>query len=86
MPFRRYVVLDYSLIFGDFSNFRKCSDPQLSEDLMKFESSQIIRHYKFGVLYCADGQTTEAEMFENGKSPIFGDNVKFLEATISKSF
>ena len=29
-------------------------------------TSQLVTHYKFGVLYAKDGQTAEGEMFGNG--------------------
>lgn len=36
------------------------------KELLAYESSEIYTQYKFGVLYVADGQTTEQEMFSNG--------------------
>lgn len=36
-------------------------------ELKKFEDRQLIRNYKFGVLYCAAGQTDEEQMFSNQK-------------------
>lgn len=35
------------------------------EDLITFEEKQMVHAYKFGVLYCQEGQTREEEMFSN---------------------
>ncbi|KAL6041375.1 putative Rap/Ran GTPase-activating protein [Balamuthia mandrillaris] len=40
-------------------------DPKLGEELLEFEDSCTIHNYKFGILYCKGGQTTEEEMFGN---------------------
>jgi phage terminase small subunit len=43
------------------------------KELVAYESAEIYTQYKFGVLYVADGQTTEQEMFSNGttRKPLF---------------
>jgi hypothetical protein len=40
-------------------------DPMIQNDLLKYEQTEIIRRYKFGVLYAKAGQT-EDEIFSNG--------------------
>ena len=46
---------------------RKVRSPKLVADLVRFDDSHLVRNYKFGVLYCKEGQTTEDEWFGNGK-------------------
>lgn len=41
-------------------------DPSIVEDLKKFEECQLVKSYKFGILFCKEGQTREEEMFSNG--------------------
>jgi hypothetical protein len=41
-------------------------NPSIVEDLENFEVRQQIQSYKFGVLFCKEGQTKEEEMFSNG--------------------
>jgi len=36
--------------------------------LMKYEDQVICTNYKFGILYCKDGQGGEREMYNNGSS------------------
>eukprot|EP01130_Rhizamoeba_saxonica_P006726 TRINITY_DN2688_c0_g1_i1.p1 TRINITY_DN2688_c0_g1~~TRINITY_DN2688_c0_g1_i1.p1 ORF type:complete len:450 (-),score=81.17 TRINITY_DN2688_c0_g1_i1:1148-2497(-) len=40
-------------------------DPSFEEELSRFESEHHVPNFKFGVLYCKEGQTTEEEMFSN---------------------
>lgn len=42
-----------------------CKNANLPGELLAMEERQVIRSYKFGVLYCADGQDTEEEIFQN---------------------
>ena len=46
-------------------NLLKCKDPSLDEHLLKFENGNRVKNYKFGILYCKDGQTDENDMFAN---------------------
>jgi hypothetical protein len=41
-------------------------DRELVLDLIEMERKEIVQKYKIGVLYVADGQTNEDEMFSNG--------------------
>jgi len=47
--------------------FLKVKDDDLNAELEKFERHNVIKTYKFGVLYCGPGQTREDEMFANVK-------------------
>ena len=42
-----------------------CKDVNLPNELLSMEERQVIRSYKFGVIYCAPGQTTEAQALMN---------------------
>ena len=46
-----------------------CKDQTAPNDLLAMEERQVIRSYKFGVAYLAQGQTTEEEMFSNTMGP-----------------
>jgi len=41
-------------------------DPELHNELLQMEKKLMFKTYKFGVLYCKDGQTDEVDMFQNG--------------------
>jgi len=43
----------------------RIKDANIVNDLKAFEDRQLIRNYKFGLLYCAEGQTDEEQMFSN---------------------
>jgi len=45
--------------------FSRNESPALVADLIKYEQDQIIKNMKVGVLYCAESQTTDDEMFNN---------------------
>mmetsp|Transcript_19350 Transcript_19350/g.74304 ORF Transcript_19350/g.74304 Transcript_19350/m.74304 type:complete len:613 (+) Transcript_19350:308-2146(+) len=65
-------------------NLKKIKNPDLVKELAHFDGSHIVLKYKFGVLYCKEGQTTEEEWFGNEHgSPgldrflsIIGDKIK----------
>jgi hypothetical protein len=40
--------------------------PDFEEELLRYEQSQIVNAYKFGVLYVKAGQKDEDDMFANG--------------------
>jgi RAP1 GTPase activating protein 1 len=40
-------------------------NPELIVDLQNFEARLMVRSYKFGILFCKEGQTREEEMFSN---------------------
>lgn len=47
------------------TGLRPCKNPNLPSELLAMEERQVIRSYKFGLLYARAGQTTEQEMFNN---------------------
>eukprot|EP00158_Paraphelidium_tribonemae_P001232 Partr_v1_DN24146_c0_g1_i1_m71146 putative GTPase activating protein len=60
---------------------RMCKDANLPNELLAMEERQVIRSYKFGLLYVAPGQSTEEEMFQNSydqSSPAFKNFLNFL--------
>ena len=57
----------------------RVKDPSMTAELINFESQGIIDKYKFGVLYCREGQKDEDEMFSNtDPSPSFTEFLHFL--------
>lgn len=46
---------------------KRCRNRRFSKALLEMEERQVIKSYKFGVLYAAAGQTTEWEMLRNSK-------------------
>ena len=44
---------------------RQCKDPNLANELLAMEERQVIRSYKFGLLYAANGQVNEEQLFSN---------------------
>ncbi|KAL6080612.1 Rap1 GTPase-activating protein 1 [Balamuthia mandrillaris] len=40
-------------------------DPSFCQELLDFETKQVVKNFKIGVLYCKGDQTTEEEMFNN---------------------
>lgn len=53
--------------------------PGLPNAILTLEEKQTIRGFKFGILYAAEGQTKEDEMFSNqGSSPEFEEFLDFL--------
>ncbi|KAI3640093.1 hypothetical protein MIR68_000971 [Amoeboaphelidium protococcarum] len=58
-----------------------CKDPLLPNELLSMEERQVIRSYKFGLLYLKDGQSTEEEMYNNSwetASPALKNFMSFL--------
>ncbi len=41
-------------------------DKSLNDDLVKFEQQLRISKYKFGILYCGEGQVEEDDIYSNG--------------------
>jgi len=51
----------------------------MSNELLRLEKQQIIKNYKFGVLYVKEGQRNENEMYSNvDGSPQFDEFLNFL--------
>ena len=48
-------------------SIRQIKDSKLQKELENYEERQLVKSYKFGVLYCAPGQTHENDMFANSK-------------------
>ena len=46
--------------------FFPIKDLSIEKALLKIEHNHVTYNYKFGVLYCKDGQTEENDMFANG--------------------
>lgn len=44
---------------------KRCRNRRFTKSLLEMEERQVIKSYKFGVLYAAPGQTTEWEMLRN---------------------
>lgn len=68
-----------------YHNLRLCKAPSLPNELLAMEERQVIRSYKFGVIYIGPGQTTEEEMMRNrheDTSPAFKQFLSFLGETI----
>lgn len=54
-------------------------DPTLPNAILLLEEKQTIKGFKFGILYAAEGQTKEDEMFSNqSSSPEFEEFLDFL--------
>lgn len=54
----------------ELRNLRKIKDAKLVDELLKFEDREVIRNYKFGIVYVGEGQTKEEDIFANGTRPI----------------
>ena len=50
--------------------FIQVKDLAIEKSLLKIERNHVTYNYKFGILYCKDGQTDENDMFGNGSSPL----------------
>lgn len=56
----------------DTLKLKQVKHPELEAELLKMEKQRIISTYKFGILYCAPGQSQEDEMYSNVEaSPAF---------------
>ena len=63
-PSPRDIVLSVSPDMpADF--LRLAKDPNLPNELLAMEERQVIRSYKFGVLYAGPNQVNEEEIFNN---------------------
>lgn len=53
--------------------------PHLQDELLSYEYTQLVKTYKFGLLYCKDGQTDEADIYANSEvSAGFEEFLQFL--------
>eukprot|EP01125_Pyxidicula_operculata_P006691 TRINITY_DN2300_c0_g1_i2.p1 TRINITY_DN2300_c0_g1~~TRINITY_DN2300_c0_g1_i2.p1 ORF type:complete len:873 (+),score=120.37 TRINITY_DN2300_c0_g1_i2:60-2678(+) len=46
-------------------NLKRIKDSSIVNKIVNFESIQIVNNFKFGILYCKEGQVHEREMFSN---------------------
>lgn len=54
--------------------FKHIPDDTLCTRLLHMEDRLLVKSYKFGVVYCKEGQTTDDEMLNNGEwSPFFDE-------------
>jgi len=59
--------------------FRKVKSPEFPKELASMENKLVHKTYKFGVLYCKDGQVKESDMFRNvEQSNEFTEFLEFL--------
>jgi len=60
-----FRCLQENFIQWEKAQFTKVKDHQIIADLEKFETDQIVTKYKFGILFAAENQTKESEMYAN---------------------
>jgi len=59
--------------------FHEVKSAEFPKELASMETKLVHKTYKFGVLYCKEGQTKEGEMFRNVEtSPEFEEFLDFL--------
>ncbi|KAI9333768.1 hypothetical protein DFJ73DRAFT_764253 [Zopfochytrium polystomum] len=66
-------------------SLKLCKGTSVPNELLAMEERQVIRSYKFGLVYVGPGQATEEEMFLNrheNTSPAFKQFLSFLGETI----
>jgi len=61
-----------------FSYLKLCKDPNLPNELLTMEDRQVIRSYKFGLLYAKAGQSKEVELFNNKNEETSKEFKEFL--------
>jgi len=60
----RAIMLASGLVLN-ISRLREVQDPRLPQALLGVEEKQVVKGFKFGVLYAQEGQTNEDEFFSN---------------------
>ncbi len=78
-------------IFIENLEFTEVKEDQLKTDLLHMEDRLFIKAYRMGVVYCAEGQTDEMDMFSNGTwtsldVPIWSHSYSFFAETGSDAF
>jgi hypothetical protein len=48
-------------------HFRECSSADLSEQLLEYEMKDVVKQYKIGLLYVAENQTQENDIYSNNQ-------------------
>lgn len=74
----RKEIIDYVDKRIALDAIKPIANAKLHKELLKFEEGCHVYRYKFGVLFCRQGQTKENDMFANNMSSIKFD--KFLES------
>lgn len=75
----RYMRMKNYTTTKTTSKHKLIKDPEVINDLMKYEMDQVYKHYKIGILLCKEGQMTEEEMFSNEfGSELFDEFLEFL--------
>eukprot|EP01137_Pigoraptor_chileana_P005759 Opistho-2@49254 len=65
------------------SKLQLVTDPKIHEMLMKLDEQLLVRQYKFGVMYCAAGQSSEEDMYNNmSPSKFFTDFLGVIGETV----
>ena len=65
------------------SKLLRIDDSQIRGEIVQIEDNMIQHSYKFGVLLCMEGQTTEEEMLQNEiEPPEFVEFLSYLGKTI----
>lgn len=59
-------------------HLKACKNPNLPSELLAMEERQVIRSYKFGLLYARPGQHTETELFNNRHDDTSAEFRQFL--------
>jgi hypothetical protein len=62
-----YSFTSYFLPFAIFSSLTGLFPPRLLAELLKLDEQPIYNRYKVGIMYCRAGQSTEEQMYNNGK-------------------
>jgi len=61
------------------NTLKRVNSPNFAQSLLEFEEKQTIKGFKFGILYCAEGQVKEDDMFTNDSgSAAFDEFTDFL--------
>lgn len=64
---------------GNITKVKRATDLRLDQRLLKLDELGVVERYKFGVLYCAPGQSTEEDMYNNEfGSPLFEEVLELL--------
>jgi hypothetical protein len=61
--------------------FLKLSTQLIKDRLLKYEDQIVRTVYKFGVLYCKEGQTEEDDMYNNGALSSLCDRRSVLDCS-----
>eukprot|EP00026_Physarum_polycephalum_P000328 Phypoly_transcript_00328.p1 GENE.Phypoly_transcript_00328~~Phypoly_transcript_00328.p1 ORF type:complete len:1301 (-),score=247.36 Phypoly_transcript_00328:874-4776(-) len=62
---RKYISKVLDLDFESTRHVKEASIQQLCKDMANWDLAEVSNKFKFGVLYCKGGQTTEEQIFSN---------------------